>query len=287
MPDARADARPLSPDAAADTVRAIAVQGYAVAANIPPADASRFFDAGAERVRETKTLSVVRYSDGSWAVAHDFGAVVFVGVAAAERERVVALLCTYGGEKRVVTEETFRIDLRAGAAIEVKDDRVIAETLDEPLVELVSLVVGQSVGMEVFESEVESLVRDIRHVVARFAGTGRMSRAGRPMLRLVGRAMLTRSDVVQTLALLDTPLLVWNREDLATAYRSLRFVFEIDDRYRALDHKISMVQDNLTLVVNLTHQQRSMMLEIAVVVLILVEIVAALWPLFLQHSGHP
>src|SRR5208283_3560159 len=92
---------PTMPD---NTERTIPVLAYAVAANVPPADASGFFDPGATRVRATKTLCVVRYADGSWAVAHDFGAVVLVGVASEERERVVARLCAYGGEKRAVTE---------------------------------------------------------------------------------------------------------------------------------------------------------------------------------------
>ena len=256
----------------------IPVTAYAVAVNVRPAESSRFFDPRAERVRTTKTLCVVRYDDTSWAVAHDFGAIVFVGVEPDERERVVERFRGYGGEQRVVTEETFQIELRAGGSIEVRDDGLVCGVLDEPLVELVSLVVGQSVGMEVFESEVESLLFAIREVLVRLASSGRMTRASRPLLRLVGRAMLTRSDVVQTLALLDTPLLAWNRDDLASAYRELHRVFEIDDRYRALDHKVSMVQDNLALVVNLTHQQRSLWLEIAVVLLILVEITAALWP---------
>lgn len=256
----------------------IPVAAFAISGIVAPADASHFFDAGAERVRVTKSLCVVKYSDSGWAVAHDFGAVVFVGVDALEQGRVVEKLRMRGGTAQSVTEETFRLELRAGAQAEVHTDRVVSDVLDEPLVELVGLVLGQSVAMEVFESEVEVLLGAIRHVLARLATSGRMSRPSRPLLRLIGRAMLTRNDVVHTLALLDTPLLVWNGDQLASIYTKLRAVFEIDDRYRALDHKIAMVQDNVRLVVDLTHQQRSLWLEVAVVVLIVFELVAPFVP---------
>ena len=66
----------------------IAVEAFAVASNAPIRQLERYFAPAAERVRVTKTTLVVRYAEASWAVAHDFGVLVFIGVADAERELI-------------------------------------------------------------------------------------------------------------------------------------------------------------------------------------------------------
>ncbi len=88
--------------------------------------------------------------------------------------------------------------------------------------------------------------------------------------------MAMRTRVVHTLALLDAPALTWDSETLDRLYRALRASFEIEDRYRALDHKLGMIQDNLELLVDLSRRARSFALEVLVVVLIATELVLGL-----------
>jgi uncharacterized Rmd1/YagE family protein len=90
--------------------------------------------------------------------------------------------------------------------------------------------------------------------------------------------METRNLVVGTLSLLDAPSSVWDSEVLDRMYRELRAAFAIEERYRALDHKLDMIQDNLALFVDLTRHRRSLALEIIVILLIAGELILLLLP---------
>jgi uncharacterized Rmd1/YagE family protein len=96
----------------------------------------------------------------------------------------------------------------------------------------------------------------------------------------VGLGMSTRNQVVYTLSLLDAPDLTWENERLDRLYRGLRATFEIEDRYRALDHKLTMLQDNLELLVDLAQHRRTFLLEVGVIGLIALEVLLFVWQLW-------
>jgi len=59
----------------------------------------------------------------------------------------------------------------------------------------------------------------------------------------------------------------------------------LDDRYRALDAKLRMFQDNLVLLVDLARQRQTFVLEFAVAVLIAMEMAVMVWQI-LATTGH-
>lgn len=255
----------------------LSVEAYAIASTAPVKQVAAYFPTDAERVKASKTALVVRYRDGGWAVAHDFGVLVFIGVAEAERERVMQQLLAHAeGETRPPLAESFTVELAPGAEPSAKFDRVVLPELDTRHVELLSLAIGQSVGMEYYEDSVDELVTQLERSSRRLAESGRFRGNNRELLRFIGRGMTTRTQVVHTLALLDAPALAWDSEPLDRLYRDLRISFAIEDRYRALDQKLHMIQDNLELLVDLAQERRSVLLEGAVIALIALEIVLAL-----------
>ncbi len=258
----------------------LTVEAFAIAGTVLPKSAESLFGPEAERVKVSKTTVVVRYEPRSWAVAHDFGVLVFIGVPNAEKERVLArLLTSAGGEKHPPVLESFLVELVPGSVPSAKFDRVVLPELDGRSVELVALAIGQSVGMEYYEDSIDQLVSELEGTSQRLAETGRFRGKNRDLLSFIGRGMTTRTQVVHTLSLLDAPALAWDNEALDRLYRDLRHSFAIEDRYRALDQKLSMIQDNLQLLVEMSQHRRSVLLEVAVITLIALEIVLA----FVRH----
>lgn len=252
----------------------LSVRAYAIAATLQPRDVEPLFAERAARVKVTKTHVVVRYGETSWAVAYDFGAVVFLDVEEAERERVLGLLSA--SEPRAMQAETYTLEIRPEARGRAHFDHVVLPELEQRAVELVSLVIAQSVGMEYYESEVDALVGEMERLARELADRGRFQTRGGQLLSFIGRGMATRTQVVHTLALLDAPAMVWESEHLDRLYRELRGTFEIEDRYSALDHKLRMIQDNLELFVDMTRDRRGLVLEIAVIALIAAELILGL-----------
>jgi uncharacterized Rmd1/YagE family protein len=250
----------------------IPVRAYAVAATVPPRMVEALFAPSAERTRTTKTIAVARYGPTAWAIAHDFGAVVFVGVAPEECSRVIkALAAQLDEEPRPPLEETFAVDVMPGATASVSFDRVIVGELEGRVVEIIALVVAQSVAMEYYEGDVDGLVTELEKRSRRLAQAGALRGSARELTRFIGRGMTTRSRVIHTLSLLESPGATWDNETLDRLYRGLRGIFEIEERYRALDHEIRIVQDNLALMVDMVRQRRYTLLEVTVTVAVVVE----------------
>jgi uncharacterized Rmd1/YagE family protein len=264
---------------------AIPVRAYAVAATLPPRVLATLFSEGeGERVKLTKTQLIVRHGPRRWVVVYDFGALVLFGFDAEEATRLANGLAAKLGEAepRPPLAESYSIELTDGVEWRVEFDRVILGELEARTVELVSGVIAQSVAMEYYEAEVDSLVGQLEGLSRGLASRGGFRGGARDLLRFIGRGMTTRTQVVHTLALLDAPAIAWEAETLDRLYRALRTHFEIEDRYRAIDHKLRLIQDDLSIMVDLSQARRSMLLEIAVILLILVEVVLVV----VQTYGH-
>lgn len=254
------------------------VEAFAIASTAPIKQVEGYFPASAERAKVSKTTLVIRYSATAWAVAHDFGVLVFIGAPETERDNVMKqLLADAAGETRPPLAESFSVELREGAAPSARFDRVVLPELDTRNVELVALAIGQSVGMEYYEDSVDGLVGQLERASRELAQSGRFRANNRELLRFIGRGMVTRTQVVHTLSLLDAPALAWDSEPLDRLYRDLRNSFAIEDRYRALDQRLGMIQDNLELLVDVAQHKRSVLLEVGVIGLIAMELLLALF----------
>jgi required for meiotic nuclear division protein 1 len=254
------------------------VDAFAIASTVTIKQVATYFSGDAERIKVSKTTVVVRYDATAWAVAHDFGVLVFIGnIPKAERDSVLDhLLATAEGETRPPLAESFSVELDATATPAAEFNRVVLPELDARSAELVALAIGQSVGMEYYEETVDELVSQLARSSRQLADSGRFRSNNRELLRFIGRGMTTRTQVVHTLSLLDAPALAWDSEELDRLYRDLRLSFAFEDRYRALDQKLHMIQDNLELLVDLAQHKRSVLLEVAVIGLIAAEIVLAI-----------
>jgi uncharacterized Rmd1/YagE family protein len=281
------------------------VCAYAVSATLQPKAAAALFPPEAERVRVTKTRAVLRYAggidgggaddgahngggaddgahNGGWAVVHDFGAFVFIGVAEGERARMMkALVGSLSAEPHPPLEETFAVEIAPGSPPAVRFDRVVVAQLDLRVVEILALVVAQSVAMEYYEGDVDALVVGLEQSSRALAAKGRLRGSAREMLRFIGRGMSVRTQVVHTLSLLDSPGATWDDEALDRLYRGLRTSFEIEERYRSLDHELGVVQDNLELLVDMVRHRRTLLLEVAVAVFVGAELLILLVELLL------
>jgi uncharacterized Rmd1/YagE family protein len=156
--------------------------------------------------------------------------------------------------------------------------------LDGRVVEILALVVAQSVAMEYYEGDVDATVAALEQTSRRLAKEGRLLGSARGLMRFIGRGMVMRSQVIHTLSLLESPGATWENEPLDRLYRGLRAAFEIEERYRALDHEIRIVQDNLALMVDMVRQRRYTLLEIAVAIFVGVETLLFLAQLLFGHG---
>lgn len=259
-------------------VEEVQVSAYAVRANVPVQDLAKEL---ALPIVVADRKHVVLRADGGYVVGHAFGALVLIGSAGALEKKAIDAWHTLSAisEPRPPTSETFTITVDATVKPGARFDRLVIPALTESMVELVALVVGQSVALEHLETEVDDILGKLEKHAGELSHSGTFRASRRELLRLIGHGMALGNRAVFTLSLLDPPLASWEDETLDRLFGELQRSFGISERYRALDHKLSKVQSNLELLVNLLQHQRALFIEVVVVALIALEIVLA----FIRH----
>ncbi len=259
--------------------RTVLVQAFSFASTLAPKRILACLPEGGT-VRLAKTQAVAQYGEERLILIYDFGAIVFIGVDETERQRVMKQLLTIvGPEPHPPLQETLTIELGASDKPGMAGDHIVAPTLTRGLAELSAFVVAQSAAMEYYEEDVDQILVNLNAESEKLARRGRI-RPLRELLQFIGNGMSTHNQVVFTLSLLDTPQLAWEDDALDRVYRSLRQFFEVEDRFRALDHKLNMIQNNFEVLVELTQERRSYLLEFTVAVLVFLEVLLFVYEIF-------
>ena len=262
----------------------ISILAYGFASTLKLRELVSLFGAGEARVEQDRLLATL--GGERWAIAYDFGALVFVNVPPAESTRLVdAVAARLVGEPHPPLTESFTIDVQPDKPMEVRFDRVILPELTLGAVEIVAEVMAQSVAMDYYSDDVDEIEKETDKIATELRSAGRVPGRVRPTLQFIGLCIATRNDIISTLALFDKPDATWENEQLDRLWVSLRKMLELDDRYRALDAKLRMFQDNLVLLVELARSRSTLVLEFAVVVLIAAEMAIMVWQI-LATSSH-
>lgn len=150
---------------------------------------------------------------------------------------------------------------------------------------IVALTVAQSAAMEYYENLVEDLFARTGSLIEFMERRGTVPFRTRPLHRFIGEAIVTRTEVLSVLHLLDKPDEAWDDPAIDLIYDDLRGEFDLRDRYAALELKLRAIQESLELLVDVARDRRLLLLEVTVVFLILLELVFTILPA-LRGSGH-
>ncbi len=223
-------------------------------------------------------LAMESSSDESGALyLYPFGAVVFHNVPRARRERELERLRTAIPKLTAdVLREDFTVREDPGGAIQMAEGALTIDHLSTERAGVVALTVAQSAAMESYEGLVEQLFARTRDVVGELERRGTVGLRKRPLHRFLAEAVANRTEVLTVLHLLDKPEAVWNDTGMDEIYEDLRDEFDLTDRYEALEVKLHSVQEAVTLVLETARDRRAELLEIAVVLMILIELLLAL-----------
>jgi uncharacterized Rmd1/YagE family protein len=218
----------------------------------------------------------VRLADRGELSLYPFGAAVFQDVAPeAEEPELDRLRRAQRGLTPEVVREEFSV-VETGGGHSLAEGILRIDRLTPERAKIVALTVAQSAAMEYYESIVERLSSRTHALVGQLESRGTVPMWMRPHHRFIGEAIVTRTEVLGVLHLLDKPDEIWDDPVMDRLYADLRSQFDLTDRYEAMESKLRAVQEALELVVDVARDRRMFLLEAAIVFLILVELVAAL-----------
>ncbi len=205
---------------------------------------------------------------------YPFGAIVFHNLTAERQAAELARLHqNRPGLSPEVVREDFRVNVRAGVEPGFVDGVLQLDQLDQGRAGVIAQTVAQSAAMEYYERIVEQLFSRTRELAARLEASGTVALRTRPLHRFIGAAVTARAEVLSVLHLLDKPEGTWEDAGMDRVYADLRREFDLVDRFRALEYKLRSIQETLELVLGVARERRLVWLEVAVVLLILLEII--------------
>lgn len=253
-----------------------AVEAYSFASRFPIREAATWLpqDVG---IRWAKTQFVVEFNHDKLLYVFDFGVLVFINVPAAEREPLVAKVASkLAHEPHAPLRESFLVEVRPGAAVEVTFDRVVVPQIATSALDVLATVLAQSVALDYYDEDVQQILDRIGEVAREVARKGRPLGRTSDFVKFVGDAIASQVEMISAIALLDKPDLTWENEDADKLHDKLRSALEISERYKALETKLSTIRDSFQTLIEFTQTRRMLFLESAVVFLIVFEIVLSL-----------
>jgi len=255
-----------------------AAEAYSYASRFVLKDARACFPQKAS-FRVDKTQLVVEWGRGSVAYAYDFGALVFINVPAAAKAEVVA---AFGKilprEPHPPLREDFLVEVRPGAPIEIEVafDRVVVPELGASTLDVIATVLAQSVCLDYYDEDAQSILDRLAVMCAEVARKGRPPGRHRHLTRFAGAAMAFQAEIIGVILLLDKPDLTWEDEYADKLHDKLRYHFEIAERFKALEQKLLTIRETLQALLQLGSERRMLFVEIAVMLLIVIEVVMGL-----------
>ncbi|MFV5686699.1 RMD1 family protein [Flavobacterium sp. GB2R13] len=209
----------------------------------------------------------------------DYGVVVFANYDAVAKSEFVNFIKNYATtlvdldlseEYRIETDETLQ-------KVIVKNNYVTVSQIDSSLMRIVMLNIAQSVALEYYELLTDDLITSSKHYILELEKRGKLSISKTNLLKYIGKVLNVKNSIVDNLYILDDPNLVWDNEELNLLNRHLKANFDINTRFKDLDYRLQIVENNLTLFTDVLNVRESSRLEWVVIILIALEIAIALF----------
>jgi uncharacterized Rmd1/YagE family protein len=239
----------------------------------------RINTAGLERgdVYSTAPLAF-RVGERGFVAVYRHGVVVLIGLTPIEEDEALR-----GLGPRIIApnppreDEIIRVRLAPEGADNVTPDGVISlrSVTPEHLL-VVADILAKSAALDADERQVAKVFDIIEPFARPLAETGRAPGGRRAMLKLIGEALIVKARVAGRVAALEKPDVLWDRPDLDRLWGRLEDEYEIRERAETLNAKLAVIGDTATALTDLIHTERSLRLELIIVVLIAVEIAFSL-----------
>jgi uncharacterized Rmd1/YagE family protein len=209
----------------------------------------------------------------------DYGVVVFANYDAVAKSEFLGYIKNYATtlvdldlseEYRIETDEKL-------LKVSVKNNYVTVPQTDSSILRIVMLNIGQSVALDYYEVLTDELITSSKHYILQLEKHGKISISKINLLKYIGKVLNVKNSIVDNLYILDDPNLVWDNEELNLLNRHLKSNFDINTRFKDLDYRLQIVEDNLTLFTEVLNVRESSRLEWVVIILIALEIVIALF----------
>jgi uncharacterized Rmd1/YagE family protein len=244
---------------------------------------------GLERndVLSTQPLAF-RTGNGGIVALFRYGVAVLIGMSALEEDEVIRQLAgriSRPAKRR--EEESTRIEIAPDKDEQIlPGGAVVLKALTNEHALLIADALATSVILAHDERNVAAVFDSIEPLARELAEHGRRPGGRRSILKHIGNALLVQQRVSGLVAVAEKPDVLWERPDLERVYARLEDEYELKERADVITRKLTVISDTAKALADIIDTERSLRLEVIIVVLILLEICFTIYQLVWLGSSH-
>lgn len=202
----------------------------------------------------------------------NYGVIVFSSHSEEEITVAVKAVQAYLKNPEPWLRDDHEISVVEGAPIDFDFDQLIVDHVDSKIIRIAMFNLAQSVALDHYHKKSEDLLVEIRGFTNDLETTGKLSINRKNMLKFIGRALNTQNDIADNIYIFDAPELVWDDEYLDSLHKGLMKHFDLRVRFSEIEYTLRIIEDNLSVFREISHQRESNLLEWIIIILILVEV---------------
>lgn len=214
-----------------------------------------------------------QYEDYGYILILEYGVIVFANIDPIDITRINNTLKLYQNnpQNEPLTED-FEIEDGSNNFV-FRNDKVIVPEINDNVLRIIMLNVGQSVGLDYYSEITQELLNETTKINKYLAEKGKLLNSKKEIIKYLGKTMGIKNKIIDNIYILDAPDIAWEDEDLNKLHNGLRKVFEISTRFRELDYQLQIVIDNLHMITELINYKQGHLLEWIIIILIAFEII--------------
>ena len=141
---------------------------------------------------------------------------------------------------------------------------------NKSIASIVSLVLSQSVGLEIRERSLENKMQESKKLYDKIENIKAKDRKN--LMSFASSIAKERFEILNQLYLLDKPDIIWDDFELESLYNQLALQLELKSRFDVIEYKISFLKESVEFITDRVNQKSSEFLEWIIIWLIVIEV---------------
>ncbi|CAN4122120.1 unnamed protein product [Withania somnifera] len=238
------------------------------------------------------TNTLLRFGENtngcSYMVVFQYGSVVLFNVVEDEAEYYLQIVRRYAsGLLREMKKDDYAVkekpllveDMQGGA------DHIVLKILDTDSIRIISSVLGQSIALDYFVSQVDGMVKEFAGINREMEKAGTFTMNRKKLFQLVGKANSNIADVILKVGIFERSEIAWRDAKYAQILEYLREEYEVSQRFGNLNFKVKFVEHNIHFLQEVLQNRKSDLLEWCIIVLLAVENVVCIYEIIRDTTG--
>jgi uncharacterized Rmd1/YagE family protein len=251
--------------------KTVKLSAFLVANQLDVKGVKAFFDI--KPLADSSSELLYSFGQDKYQYYFNFGVIVFVGYSEDEIKYAVKTVHPWlRNPLGVWLRDDHEIKVKEDSGISFEFDELIVDKLDWNIIRIAMFNLAQSVALDYYHQITENLLAEVKGFANELEVTGRLKISRKNMMRFIGRALNTQNDIAENIYIFDAPDLVWDDEFLDKLHQGLMKHFDLRVRFSEIEYTLRIIEDNLSVFREITHQRESNLLEYIIILLILVEV---------------